>query len=310
MRFIAFLLLAQQACGSDPVTFLSPNFQAFAARPTSTALSSAVDEILPVAAPGHARASAVTEEASAEGALVASVQGYRSGAEVSSPLAQPPSLGASLQTQSGESAPAALEEQALGAASLGAALKQPHNQSTCVSNRGLPYNQWDCEWYGPSRGCQWVAADGECSCIDHGFYSKKSRKCLPPEPKPTAKPTPKPEPSPSPTPQPAPRPQVPTFRPALPQPPPDPHWHGRPWTVWESLGYWTSHHIANAVVTYSLAGVPVLGSITYTAFQATRAVRHRWALRNQEEGRQRMIDESSVQIQEIAREGTDAAVFT
>mmetsp|Transcript_9991 Transcript_9991/g.14168 ORF Transcript_9991/g.14168 Transcript_9991/m.14168 type:complete len:136 (-) Transcript_9991:12-419(-) len=53
------------------------------------------------------------------------------------------------------------------------------NESTCVSNKGLPYDEQDCATYGVPRGCNWTGT--ECACTNHGYYSKTGHKCWPPQ---------------------------------------------------------------------------------------------------------------------------------
>ena len=48
------------------------------------------------------------------------------------------------------------------------------HESTCVSNRGLPYDQRNCDALCKDRGCLWK--ENACVCED-GVYSRSSRKC-------------------------------------------------------------------------------------------------------------------------------------
>lgn len=69
------------------------------------------------------------------------------------------------------------------------------NSSTCVSNRGRPYDEHHCDLYGKQRGCIWQ--DGHCVCEEGGRYSKKRRVCWFPSPAPHPMPAPPPSPMPS-----------------------------------------------------------------------------------------------------------------
>ena len=86
-------------------------------------------------------------------------------------------LGACIATASVASASdvRALTTSAPQSASL---LEEDANESICVSNRGRPYDESDCNLLGPKRGCVWK--DDECVCQNGGHYSKSSRKCWPP----------------------------------------------------------------------------------------------------------------------------------
>ena len=55
-----------------------------------------------------------------------------------------------------------------------------HNGNTCVSNRGKPYGEDDCEWYGKGRGCVWDS--DQCLCEQGGTYSKRHSGARPPGP--------------------------------------------------------------------------------------------------------------------------------
>ncbi|CAE7396262.1 BDH1 [Symbiodinium natans] len=57
---------------------------------------------------------------------------------------------------------------------------QDSNGSTCVSNRGLPYDEYHCGEVARSRGCIWK--DNRCACENGGVYSKSGHKCWPPTP--------------------------------------------------------------------------------------------------------------------------------
>ena len=92
--------------------------------------------------------------------------------------------------------PAATTTETTTMASL-LASTQVSNGSTCVSNKGLPYDQDHCTWYGKARGCVW--RDNQCMCQDGGYYSKTGRRCWPASP-PTQLPTPAAPPSPRPKP--------------------------------------------------------------------------------------------------------------
>lgn len=60
------------------------------------------------------------------------------------------------------------------------------NESTCVSNRGFPYDSYDCSWVAKDYGCVWQA--GMCTCQNGGVFSKTSKKCWPPSSTPTPPP--------------------------------------------------------------------------------------------------------------------------
>ena len=53
------------------------------------------------------------------------------------------------------------------------------DDSLCVSNRGIPYDESDCDWIGKSRGCVWEG--GRCVCSGGGYYSKTGHRCWPAE---------------------------------------------------------------------------------------------------------------------------------
>ena len=57
------------------------------------------------------------------------------------------------------------------------------NGSVCVSNKGHPYDQSNCDWVAKDYGCQW--RDGGCVCSNGGTFSKSSKKCWPASPSPT-----------------------------------------------------------------------------------------------------------------------------
>ena len=76
---------------------------------------------------------------------------------------------------------------------------QESNGSACVSNRGLPYDEANCQWYGKDRGCIWQ--HNQCVCQNGGYYSKTGRWCWPPALS-TQPPTQGPAPSPPPPPNP------------------------------------------------------------------------------------------------------------
>ena len=59
-------------------------------------------------------------------------------------------------------------------------------ESTCVSNKGRPYDRDNCLWFAKAYGCDWV--DNRCSCTNHGVFSKTSKKCWPAPGSPTPPP--------------------------------------------------------------------------------------------------------------------------
>lgn len=59
-------------------------------------------------------------------------------------------------------------------------------ESTCVSNKGHPYNRDNCLWFAKDYGCDWI--DSVCSCTNHGVFSKTSKKCWPAPGSPTPPP--------------------------------------------------------------------------------------------------------------------------
>mmetsp|Transcript_14010 Transcript_14010/g.26175 ORF Transcript_14010/g.26175 Transcript_14010/m.26175 type:complete len:261 (+) Transcript_14010:35-817(+) len=75
----------------------------------------------------------------------------------------------------------------------------PRNGSTCVSNRGHPYDEWHCKSVAGAYGCTWQS--GACMCMDGGYFAHKSKHCYsaepvpPPRPAPTQKPPAGPSPS-------------------------------------------------------------------------------------------------------------------
>ena len=66
------------------------------------------------------------------------------------------------------------------------------NGSVCVSNKGHPYDQSNCDWVAKDFGCQW--RDGRCVCSNGGTFSKSSKKCWPASSSPTTALPPGPDP--------------------------------------------------------------------------------------------------------------------
>ena len=61
------------------------------------------------------------------------------------------------------------------------------NDSVCVSNHGLPYDEYYCNEQGKKWGCLWK--DGQCVCANGGYYAKSSHTCWPPTATTTQAPT-------------------------------------------------------------------------------------------------------------------------
>jgi len=66
------------------------------------------------------------------------------------------------------------------------------NGSFCVSNKGHPYDQSNCDWVAKDYGCQW--RNGHCVCSNGGTFSKSSKKCWPASSSPTPALPPGPDP--------------------------------------------------------------------------------------------------------------------